>query len=153
MSRVIKRSFKNDYLANSTDGVRAETVVARQKIRLLQKMVNDLLRELDSLGYLPNQTIEQGVDFYTEVSHFEIEMIKRALSVANGHQSKAAELLNLKSTTLNAMIRRYYIQFSPVAAAAPSDSKKPEPTSQLWNGTSPSSHKTRGHDINRPRKI
>lgn len=48
-----------------------------------------------------------GTDFYDNVSRFEILMIKRALSQAEGNQRKAAQLLGIKATTLNTKIKRY----------------------------------------------
>ena len=113
MSSAIKRLFKTDQTSDHT--VRAETVVTREKIRRLQQMAALLQSELDSLQQFHTAPVEQGLDFYTEVSHFEIEIIKRALLAANGHQARAAQLLNLRSNTLNAMIKRYYIQLGPLA--------------------------------------
>jgi len=113
MSSAIKRLFKTDQTSDHT--VRAETVVTREKIRRLQQMAALLQSELDSLQQFHTAPVEQGLDFYTEVSHFEIEIIKRALLAANGHQARAAQLLNLRSNTLNAMIKRYYIQLGHLA--------------------------------------
>ena len=113
MSSPIKRLFKTDQ--TSDHRVRAETVVTREKIRRLQKMAAALQREIDSLQQFHCEPVEDGLDFYIEVSQFEIEMIKRALLAANGHQVKAAQLLHLRSSTLNAMIKRYYIQIGPLA--------------------------------------
>ena len=57
-------------------------------------------------------SLEQGVDFYNEVSRFEIELIQRALLHTTGHQRRAASLLNLKVTTLNSKIKHYKISLS-----------------------------------------
>ena len=54
--------------------------------------------------------VAQGIDFYEEVSCFEIAFIKRALLLVEGHQIKAARLLNLNPTTLNAKVRGYRIR-------------------------------------------
>jgi len=81
----------------------------RNNLRVLQLAI-ELQSELESFNRVPIPAVEQGLDFYTEVGRFETEMIKRALAVANGHQRKAARLLNLKCSTLNAMIKRYYIK-------------------------------------------
>jgi hypothetical protein len=88
-----------------------------------------LQSELDSLQQFQTAPVEQGLDFYTEVSHFEIEMIKRALLAANGHQAKAAQLVHLKSNTLNAMIKRYYIQLGHLATPTFQESANDEHTS------------------------
>ena len=53
--------------------------------------------------------IEAGVDFYAEVSRFEIDLIERALQITRGNQAQAAHLLNLHPTTLNTKIKHYQI--------------------------------------------
>lgn len=63
---------------------------------------------LDS-GALPD--VSQGISFYDEVSRFEIELIRRALEVTGGHQSRAAKLLGMNNTTLNSKIKVYNIKF------------------------------------------
>jgi DNA-binding NtrC family response regulator len=54
--------------------------------------------------------IAGGISFYDEVSRFEIELIRRALELTNGHQSKAAKLLGMNNTTLNSKIKVYNIK-------------------------------------------
>ena len=49
----------------------------------------------------------QGIDFYQEIERYEIELIKSALNRCNGNQTKAARLLRMKSTTLNAKMKHY----------------------------------------------
>jgi PAS domain S-box-containing protein len=53
--------------------------------------------------------VARGVDFYEEVSRFETNLIRRALEQTGGNQKRAADLLGIKKTTINAMIRRYRI--------------------------------------------
>ena len=53
--------------------------------------------------------VEHRVDFYDEVSRFEIALIKGALKKAKGSQKRAAALLGLRPTTLNTKIRIYKI--------------------------------------------
>ena len=50
---------------------------------------------------------DHGIDFYKEIERYEIELIKTALSYCNGNQTKAARLLQMKSTTLNAKMKHY----------------------------------------------
>jgi DNA-binding NtrC family response regulator len=50
---------------------------------------------------------DQGVDFYHEIELYEIELIKSALNYCGGNQTKAARLLHMKSTTLNAKMKHY----------------------------------------------
>jgi PAS domain S-box-containing protein len=56
--------------------------------------------------------VEKGIDFNDEVRRFEVNLIERALRESRGNQKKAAQLLNLKHTTLHTKIKRYDI---PVA--------------------------------------
>jgi len=51
-----------------------------------------------------------GIQFYEEVQRFEIELIKQALEQTGGHQSRAAKLLGLNTTTLNSKIKSYNIK-------------------------------------------
>jgi DNA-binding NtrC family response regulator len=54
--------------------------------------------------------IAHGISFYDEVSRFEIELIRRALEITGGHQSRAAKLLGMNNTTLNSKIKVYNIK-------------------------------------------
>jgi DNA-binding NtrC family response regulator len=56
----------------------------------------------------------EGIDFYNEVERYEIELIKTALNHCNGNQTRAARLLRMKSTTLNAKMKHYGL--NPVRA-------------------------------------
>lgn len=58
----------------------------------------------------PLADIRQGIDFYDEVSRFEVALITRALVETGGQQRRAARLLGLKATTLNAKIKQYGIE-------------------------------------------
>ena len=49
----------------------------------------------------------EGIDFYTEVERYEIELIRSALNQCGGNQTQAAKLLHLKSTTLHAKMKHY----------------------------------------------
>ena len=51
----------------------------------------------------------KAIDFYDEVRRFEISLIEQALRHADGSQIRAAALLGLKHTTLNAKIKSYSI--------------------------------------------
>jgi DNA-binding NtrC family response regulator len=61
--------------------------------------------------YLATQLdLSRGISFYDEVSRFQIELIRRALQITGGHQSRAAKLLGMNTTTLNSKIRYYNIR-------------------------------------------
>src|SRR5262245_47311813 len=80
---------------------------------LREEIVNPEVRSgtqsgsVESAGSLD---IASGISFYDEVSRFEIELIRRALELTNGHQSKAAKLLGMNNTTLNSKIKVYNIK-------------------------------------------
>ncbi|MEK7830287.1 MAG: helix-turn-helix domain-containing protein, partial [Acidobacteriota bacterium] len=62
---------------------------------------------LDSIATMD---ISQGISFYDEVSRFEIDLIRHALELTGGHQSRAAKLLGMNNTTLNSKIKVYNIK-------------------------------------------
>jgi len=92
------------------DDLQIEPTVSRTRLRSLELLVAELQHGLESLSSPQKPDVAQGIDFYEEVSCFEIALIKRALLLAEGHQIKAARLLNLNPTTLNAKVRGYHIR-------------------------------------------
>ena len=83
---------------------------ASVKLKTLKELTLALLQEVESFkgqGYLENKP---SVNFADEVRRFETDLIRWALMRTGGHQRRAARLLNLKVTTLNAKIKRYHIQ-------------------------------------------
>jgi len=89
-----------------------ELTLAAGNITTLRELTFKLLRKVESIGEVHMPDIESGVDFYDEVSRFEIDLIRRALVQTGGHQRRAARLLNLKVTTLNSKIKHYNIRVS-----------------------------------------
>ena len=96
-----------------------EPTLAGGNITSLRELTFKLLRKVESIGEAQTPDIENGVDFYDEVSRFEIDLIKRALIQTGGHQRRAARLLNLKVTTLNSKIKHYSIQLANGAYSYP----------------------------------
>ena len=86
-----------------------EPTSAEGNMTSLRELTFKLLRKVESIGDVHTTEIGSGVDFYDEVSRFEIDLIKRALIQTGGHQRRAARLLNLKVTTLNSKIKHYNI--------------------------------------------
>ena len=86
-----------------------EPAAARNNLTTLKELVLRLLTEVQCIDAVNALTLEGGVDFYDEVSRFEIDLIRRALLQTGGHQVQAAKLLNLKVTTLNSKIKHYNI--------------------------------------------
>ncbi|MBL8169843.1 MAG: sigma-54-dependent Fis family transcriptional regulator [Acidobacteria bacterium] len=80
---------------------------------LREEIVNPQANQAASAGASESVTaldITRGISFYDEVSRFEIELIRRALEITNGHQSRAAKLLGMNNTTLNSKIKVYNIK-------------------------------------------
>ena len=71
-----------------------------------------------------NQPIDlehTAIDFYDEVERYEIELIRSALNQCGGNQTRAAKLLHLKSTTLNAKMKHYGLH--PIRSLMPQRQK------------------------------
>jgi DNA-binding NtrC family response regulator len=96
-----------------------ELTPARNKITNLKELTLRLFREVQALTEVPTLSFESGLDFYDEVSRFEMELINRALFQTRGHQGRAARLLNLKVTTLNSKIKHYNIRLEGFATVYP----------------------------------
>lgn len=79
------------------------------KLDVLRTMTAALLDEVKSLSTLKMVEPAESVDFDREVKRFEIYLIERALLRAGGCQRVAAQILRMKTTTLNAKIKRYRI--------------------------------------------
>ena len=88
-------------------------------IATLKELVLRLLCELQCVAEASTVNVRDGLDFYDEVTRFEIDLIKRALFQTGGHQVHAAKLLNLKVTTLNSKIKHYNISPGGFATVYP----------------------------------
>lgn len=86
--------------------------VLTKRIDILKDVTTALLDEVKALGLLRKVNVEEGINFDEEVKQFEISLIENALEKTGGSQLRAARLLNLKHTTLNAKIKRYKIRLS-----------------------------------------
>ena len=87
-----------------------EPEAPRNSVMSLKALASKLMREVECLNEVRTVDINDGIDFYSEVTEFEIGLIRRALLYTHGHQGRAARLLNLKVTTLNSKIKQYKIQ-------------------------------------------
>ncbi|HEV7682060.1 MAG TPA: helix-turn-helix domain-containing protein [Pyrinomonadaceae bacterium] len=97
----------------------SESAAARNNVTALRELVLRLLCEVQSMNEVGSVAIENGFDFYDEVSRFEIDLIRRALVQTGGHQVQAAKLLNLKVTTLNSKIKHYQISLNGLGNVYP----------------------------------
>jgi DNA-binding protein Fis len=83
----------------------ADTLLRETEKLARDKTFNDETNRFDSLNF------SEGVDFYEEVQRFETSLIRLALDHTGGHQARAAQLLNIRPTTLNSKIKLYGIQY------------------------------------------
>jgi transcriptional regulator with GAF, ATPase, and Fis domain len=79
------------------------------RLNTLRETVLQLLDEVESLAISRPVDIKRGARFSDEVRQFEVNLIRTALGRTSGSQIRAARLLGLKPTTLNAKIKRYNI--------------------------------------------
>ena len=110
---------------NIATGIVDTDFALNHRIETLAILVSALMAEVDRLRaessptkkYPPNHNSEadfrqasindEGIDFYREIELYEMELIKRALHRERGCQRRAAELLGLNPTTLNAKIKHF----------------------------------------------
>lgn len=83
----------------------------------LRDLACSLLTELDSLGRLTSPPAKP-VDLKDAVQRFERDLISAALEKTRGNQSRAARLLGVKHTTLNAKLKRYQIRYPQESSEA-----------------------------------
>jgi DNA-binding NtrC family response regulator len=57
--------------------------------------------------YITDLYLARGINLMTEVQRFERAIIERALELTEGNQKRAAKLLGMQSSTLNAKIKKY----------------------------------------------
>ena len=105
----------------------------RQRIHVLATLAIGLLKEVEDMGSAvtkvttnrsrPLRSLDacasvlrgQPIDFYKEVERYEIDLIKKALRHTGGSQRRAAQLLNLRASTLNAKLKNYRIDILGLA--------------------------------------
>jgi len=87
-----------------------EPAASSLKVKTLKELTLALLREVESLKGHEKFEGRPNLDFADEVRRFETELIRWALMHTGGHQRRAARILNIKVTTLNAKIKRYGIR-------------------------------------------
>ncbi|PYS70778.1 MAG: hypothetical protein DMF69_12525 [Acidobacteria bacterium] len=79
------------------------------RLNILRETVLQLLQEVESLTMTVPVALKNGARLDEEVRQFEVNLIRTALGRTAGSQTRAAKLLGLKLTTLNAKIKRYQI--------------------------------------------
>ena len=100
-------TFVNEANGSTTETTPQENVDVR--LNTLRETVLQLLEEVESLAITRPVDIKRGARYSDEVRQFEVNLIRTALGRTSGSQIRAAKLLGLKPTTLNAKIKRYNI--------------------------------------------
>ncbi len=91
-------------------GILRSEVAIDNRLDTLREVALTLLREVESLRVTQPVSTRGSVRLYDEVQRFEIDLIRSALSRTAGNQTRAAQLLGVKITTLNTKIKRYRIE-------------------------------------------
>jgi DNA-binding protein Fis len=81
--------------------------IFNHRLKTLRELAATLLSEVEEIASVRAPDIQNGINIYDEVQRYEAELIRRALKLAGGNQTRAARLLGIKKTTLNAKIKRY----------------------------------------------
>jgi DNA-binding protein Fis len=89
-------------------GIRSE-VAMDNRLNTLREVALTLLREVESLRVSQSDS-KRRVKLHDEVQRFEVDLIRSALGRTGGNQTRAAQLLGVKITTLNTKIKRYKIE-------------------------------------------
>mgnify|MGYP001159490475 FL=1 len=91
------------------ENVIERAVVLTSSTRIGVDLIPDAVKSSQSFQ-LPNFDMPaEGIPFRKIIEEMESRLIVRALEVSGGVQKRAAELLQIKPTTLNEMIKRYGI--------------------------------------------
>jgi transcriptional regulator with PAS, ATPase and Fis domain len=75
----------------------------------MKDLANTLMAELESVNAVPALNLNEGIRMHDEVVRYEIDLIRTALRMTRNHQRRAAQMLGVKTTTLNSKIKKYRI--------------------------------------------
>ena len=98
----------------SNNFANSEEILKRNQLEALKSLSMLLVREINSLDQT-EEILEKEIErenpicLYQELERIEAKMIRCALIRSMGNQTKASQLLGIKTTTLNAKIKRHKI--------------------------------------------
>lgn len=84
---------------------RDPSILMSEKIENISALMSSLTAAVQDLEGTQLPPMNEEMDFYHEVRRFETRLINTALRLTGGSQVKAAHLLKLKATTLNAKMK------------------------------------------------
>ena len=110
-TRTHKNLASKDNLAPSLDPPQNRIERLVQLARLIFDEAEALVSDQTLVELFGSRMVELGpnISFYEEVERFETGLIRFMLGKTGGNQARAARLLSLKPTTLNAKIKQYRI--------------------------------------------
>lgn len=75
----------------------------------MRKLAAEIIDETNDLSYIEESTnslaFGENFNLSTEVRNYEKRLIKHALKLSQGNQTKATKILGIKLTTLNTKIK------------------------------------------------
>ena len=110
------------------ENVIERAVVLSPGARIGIEMIPDHVRRAPSFHMPQFQVPPEGISFKDVITDFEKRLIESTLEAAGGVQKRAAELLHIKPTTLNEMIKRYDIRSRRKRGTGTPDPQNPERT-------------------------
>lgn len=90
-------------------------IAVLNRLEILKVLSGNVLREVESLREDKDAALQHKINLTTEIARFEADLIRGALIRTGGRQRLAAQLLGIKTTTLNNKIRRYGITSNGLA--------------------------------------
>ena len=126
------------------ENVIERAVVLTTGPRIGTDLVPDHVRKTPQFQ-IPEVTVPpEGISFKEVITDFEKRLIESTLEAAGGVQKRAAELLHIKPTTLNEMIKRYDIRPRRRRTSADADAAGSEPDNNNGNGGQPAAPQPAG---------
>jgi two-component system response regulator PilR (NtrC family) len=92
------------------ENVVERAVVLTSGARIDVDLIPDHVKRAPNFHLPPFVVPPEGISFKNVITDFEKRLIESTLEAAGGVQKRAAELLHIKPTTLNEMIKRYDIR-------------------------------------------
>jgi DNA-binding NtrC family response regulator len=130
------------------ENVIERAVVLSPGSRIGVELIPDHVRKAPNFQMPQFVVPPEGISFKEVITDFEKRLIESTLDAAGGVQKRAAELLHIKPTTLNEMIKRYEIRprrkrtmngngSEPAAAPAPVSAEAPRPAAAVAEPLTP----------------
>lgn len=115
---IISANRRNETSFGNENQVQSSSVM-HNRLEALKVLSQSLLQEVEALKSntksekdIIEEVRDGKIDLEKEVQKYEVELIRCALVRTGGRQRRAAKLLNVKISTLNAKIKRYGISTS-----------------------------------------